>query len=138
MTVTRESLERLESHWAVVAIGEDRHRAIEVANARLVHSAVGQQLLIEFPETSDDIELLERASTAYEVAAIEGLDALLYPAVSEKSQNLREQAQAGAYSAFEIRRTLPLPEDVNEQIFHVLHLSALAYCGDRWSDLAAG
>jgi hypothetical protein len=48
---------------------------------------------------------------------------------------LREQAQADAYRAFEIRRTLPLPEDWNEQIFHVLHLSALAYCGDRWSDL---
>lgn len=30
---------------------------------------------------------------------------------------------------------MALPEDTNERIFHVLHLSALAYCGDRWSDL---
>lgn len=57
MTVTRESLEKLESHWAVVAVGE-RRCAIETADARLVYSAVGQQMLIEFPGTYDNTELL--------------------------------------------------------------------------------
>jgi len=34
-----------------------------------------------------------------------------------------------------LRRLFDLPEQEEERIFHILHLSALAYCGDRWSDL---
>src|SRR5262249_17958422 len=36
---------------------------------------------------------------------------------------------------FELRRLFDLPDSDEERIYHVLHLSALAYCGDRWSDL---
>jgi superfamily II DNA/RNA helicase len=135
MSVTYEALERLESHWAVSAIAQDqRLRALELTNARLVHSAAGRQVNLELNEATGDDELLQRLATAYEIAAIEGLDALLYSS-SEGTEHLREQAQAGAHRAFGIRRILAFPEEYQSRVFHVLHLSTLAYSGDRWADL---
>lgn len=134
MNVTNASLQRVDAHWAVLAVGvAERDRALAVANARLVKKAVGQQMRIDFPENSRDDDLLRRFAMAYEMAAIEGLGALLNPALEAK--DLREQCAAGAWRAFEIRRLFDLPEKEEERIFHILHLSALAYCGDRWSDL---
>jgi hypothetical protein len=118
----------------VVAVGEaERDRGLKVADARLVKQAVGQQMLIDFPENGFDDELLRRLAMAYEMAAIEGLDAFLNP--TSDDEELRRQCSAGAWRAFEIRRLLALPENEIERISHLLHLSALAYCGDRWSDL---
>ena len=129
-----QDLENIDSHWAVMAIGEDeRDRGLKVANARLVKKAVGQQMLINFPENGFDDELLHRLAMAYEMAAIEGLNEYINPA--SETENLRRQCMAGAWRTFEIRRLFALPEDDIERIFHILHLSALAYCGDRWSDL---
>jgi len=77
--------------------------------------------------------LLDRVALAYEMAAIEGLDALSRPDGGDHA--LREQALAASHQAFDIRRLAEIPENSDERIFHVLQLSALAYCGDRWSDL---
>ncbi len=30
---------------------------------------------------------------------------------------------------------MPVPNPIDERLFHILHLAALAYCGDQWSDL---
>jgi hypothetical protein len=70
---------------------------------------------------------------AYEMAAIEGLGAFLNPTGME--EEMRQQCAAGAWRAFEFYRLFNLPERTEDRISHVLHVSALAYCGDRWSDL---
>ena len=134
MNVNNNSLQQVDAHWAILAVGEaERNRGLEVANARLVKQAIGQQMDIDFPEQVTDDDLLRRLAMAYEMAAIEGLPAFLNPAFDDK--DLREQCAAGAWRAFELRRLFRLPEKEEERIFHILHLSALAYCGDRWSDL---
>ncbi len=134
MNVTHASLQRVDTHWAVLAVGEaERDRGLTVAGARLVKRAVGQQIQIDYPESGGDDDLLRRLAMAYEMAAIEGLGAFLNPALEANS--LREQCAAGAWRTFEIRRLFDLPDKEDERIFHILHLSALAYCGDRWSDL---
>lgn len=134
MNVTHASLQRVDTHWAVLAIGEaERDRGLTVTGARLVKKAVGQQIQIDFPENEGDDNLLRRLAMAYEMAAIEGLSAFLSPTL--EANDLREQCAAGAWRVFEIRRLFDLPEKEEERIYHILHLSALAYCGDRWSDL---
>jgi len=132
--IKEEHLQLVDNHWAVLALSEaERDRGLKVANARLVKKAVGQQIHIDFPENGSDDDLLRRLAMAYEMAAIEGLSAVLNPASG--NDELRAQCAAGAWRAFTLRRLFDLPEQEEERIFHILHLSALAYCGDRWSDL---
>ncbi|WP_022949972.1 DEAD/DEAH box helicase [Methylohalobius crimeensis] len=134
MTVSAAALEALQSHWALSAIGqEERARAAELVNERLVRRAVGRQIDFAFAEADTDDALLDRVALAYEMAAIEGLDALSRPSGGDNA--LRDQATAASHHAFDIRRLAEIPEGTQERIFHVLQLSALAYCGDRWSDL---
>lgn len=135
MTISREAMDRLAQHWAVEAFGADeRSRASELSKVRMLRSAIGNHLALGAWEEGDEVSLLGRLAVAYELAAIEGLDALLYPAGQENAA-LRELAQAGAHAAFEIKRSLPIPEMPEERIFHVLHVASLAYSGDRWADL---
>jgi len=136
MLITEDALKLVDQHWAVTAVGAaKRDRAIEVAEVRLVRSAVGRQMSIAFEEEATDAELVERVAMAYETAAIEGLAALLYPTGDRSRKQLRQQAQAGAFRSYELLRTLPIPSGQEERIFHVLHLAAIAYCGDQWTDL---
>ena len=136
MTVDRISLLELEKHWAVDAIAEsDRARAIATANAWLVQRATGRQLRLSHIDEPDDLSLLQRTALAYEMAALEGLRYLLYPGSDENSARAREQAQAGAFQCFQLSQVLPVPEQHEEMIFHVLHLAGVAYAGDRWNDL---
>lgn len=134
MNVTTASLERIDNHWAPQAVGNEQiRRGSELANRLLVERALGHQIHFDFSFSVTDYELLDRLSMAYEMAAIEGLKDFLNPA--SHNQELREQCASGAYRAFEIRRLFGLPEADEDRIFHILHLSALAYCGDRWTDL---
>jgi superfamily II DNA/RNA helicase len=134
MILLQEHLTALELHWAVAAVRDsERSRAHDVANARLVTDALGEQLQLSFKEKVTDGPLVERLALAYEVAAAEGLDALL--SGSFDGQPLAFQAQAGAFRAFELRRVLPIPRPDLDRIFHILHLAALAYAGDRWADM---
>jgi len=134
--VTEASLHSVDNHWAVLAVGEgNRDRVLEVAKARLVRTAVGRLVSIDFEDHPGDSELLERVALAYEMAAIEGLDSILHPSVTVANDELREQAYAGASRAFDLQRMMAVPKQLEQRLYHVLHLSALAYCGDRWSDL---
>ena len=136
MVLTEEALSRLDQHWAVSAVGDERRsRALKVATVRTMRSAVGHQMTIAFDEASTDGELVVRTAMAYEIAAIEGMDALLHPSSDEARVQLRLQAQAGTFRAYALRRTLPIPQESEDRIFHILHLAALAYCGDQWADL---
>lgn len=134
MNVTSESLQRVDRHWAVMAVGiSERDRGLRTADTWLVNKAVGHEIRIDYVENDQDRKLLERLATAYEMAAIEGIDACLNPA--SEAQDLREQCASGAWRAFEILRLFDLSSSVDERVFQVLHISALAYCGERWSDL---
>lgn len=136
MIITEEALNAVDQHWAVAAVGDLRlKRALDVANARLVRAAVGHQMTLQFADRATDLADVERVAMAYEVAAIEGLDALLHPSTDEGGIGLRQRAQAGAFRAYQLRRVLPLPTGEAERVAHVLHLAALAYCGDQWTDL---
>ena len=92
--ILAEHLHNVDRHWAVLAVGEaERDRGLKVANARLVKRAVGQQMLIDFPEDGADDDLLHSLAMAYEMAAIEGLDAFLNPTYDD--EELRKQCSAG-------------------------------------------
>ena len=134
MNVTAASLEKLDQHWAVQAIGREHlDRAIDLSNGLLVKKAVGRQIDFNISISQHDIELLNKVSMAYEMAAIEGINDFLNPA--SLNEDLRAQCASGAYRAFQIKRLLSFPSTDEQRIFHVLHLSSLAYCGDRWTDL---
>src|SRR5208337_4038815 len=94
-----------------------------------------RQLILDFAERLDDQSNLERVAMAYEIAAIEGIDALLHPSADEANKSLQDQAQAGAYRAYELIRALPIPTNNADRAFHILHRGALAYCSDQWTDL---
>jgi len=85
-------------------------------------------------QTKDQLEL-DCLSVAYEIAAVEGIESVLNPEISDQGKELREQCYAGAWRAFELRCLLPVPEQDDQRIFHVLHLAALAASSDRWADL---
>lgn len=134
MSVNQSSIKNLRSHWALSAISDaDLARASEVVNERLVERAIGQHIEFSFTENATDDDLIRRVSLAYEMAAIEGLDQLVR--TTNPDTKLSEQSGAAAYCVFDMRRLLPVPEAAAERVYHILHLSALAYCGDRWSDL---
>jgi len=134
MNVTKASLERVDAHWTVQAVGESQQKyGLELANQLLVDKALGSQIHFQFNYQDTDEDLLDRLAMAYEMAAIEGLDDFMNP--TSDAQEQREQCAAGAYRAFELRQLFSLPDTDEQRVLHILHLSALAYCGDRWSDL---
>ncbi len=136
MTLTFTHLEEVDQHWAVKAIGEGAYKqGLEQANESLVKINL-QHVITPIEDHCFDPNLLERLAIAYELAAIEGLEAFIHPANSEESQILQNQARAGAHRAFGLKRILPIPNETSEaRIFHVLHLAGLGYCGDRWVDV---
>ncbi len=128
-----DSLNRVNDHWALIALGEEIERGQKIANTQIVKNAVGQQIIFSDQTSQQEHELLRRLAMAYEIVAIEGLDASLYS--TSANDELRKQCAAGCWKAFEFLRLIQIPSNLYEKVFHVLHLSALAYCGDRWSDL---
>jgi len=136
MSATQTPMTALRSHWAVTALTHDELvQAFQIAESRLVRSTLGSQMEIQPADGPQETELLERAAVAYELAAIEGLNALLHRAGDDASTQLREQAQAAAHCAFELRRALRIAGAPEQRVNQVLQLAALGYCGDRWSDL---
>lgn len=135
MIVSNSDFESLHDHWAVSAIDPERRIfAKELAEKWLVQDALTG--IVDFNvEESIDFSIIESVAIAYEVAAIEGLPSMLHPANNEDSLAFQKNARAGAYHAFGLYRALPVPEDQDARIYHILHLSGLAYCGDRWTDL---
>jgi replicative superfamily II helicase len=135
MTLSLDDLKLVEEHWSLSSLSVDfRKTAQDLADTYLVKSSVGNLLTSETQEPTD-FSTIEQVATAYELAAMEGLGSLLHPGASKESQSQQKIAQAGAYKAFGLLRVLPVPDDVDTRIFHVLHLAGLAYAGDRWTDL---
>ena len=134
MSLSKQALEALQDHWAVNAIGAaDLERTERLVSERLAQKAVGRQISFSFSSSRDHDTLLERLALAFEMAAVEGLEELSRP--SGENMELRDQATAASFRAFDIRRLLPVPARTHDRLFFVLQVSAVAYCGDRWSDL---
>tara|TARA_Y100000296_G_C5177136_1_gene260764 strand:- start:623 stop:3856 length:3234 start_codon:yes stop_codon:yes gene_type:complete len=132
MTLSVEQLELVDSHWAVEAIDADtRQLAFDEAKDKLVNKALGS--LFSSEHIDIDYTNIEQVASAYELAAIENLSSLLTP--SPENLNNKNIAVSGAYKTFGLMRVLPIPENNDQRIFHVLHLSGVAYAGDRWTDL---
>lgn len=135
MTLTLHELENIDQHWAVQAIPIDvRKNVLKAADERLVRSALGE-ILQNTKQTKANDEDIERVATAYEIAAIEGLSAVLHSSQGKENEVLKVQVQSGAHRAFGLYRVLPVALNDDYRIFHVLHLAGLAYCGERWTDL---
>lgn len=134
MRLSLEDFDNLKFHWAIDAIGrEGIERANRLIYEDLAQNALGQQIAFSFTHSQDDALFLDRVALAYELAAMEGLDELSRP--GGEGDALRNQAVAASSRAFDIRHLLSIPESTHDRMFFVLQLSAMAYCGDRWSDL---
>ena len=133
MSLQTEDFERLWSHWAIKALGTNDKHVSAAVHKRLAQHAVGRQIAFDFPPTEEDMPALDRVDLAYEIAAVEGLDELSRP--GGERDHLRKQAMAASFRAFDLRRLMSVPHATHERLHFVLHLSALAYCGDRWADL---
>ena len=134
MSLSKEALDALKNHWAVSAIKQDELDQVDgLVNEKLAQEAVGKQITFLFSERESQDTLLDRVALAFEIAAIEGLEELIRPA--GENAELRDQATAASFRVFDIRRLQAVPTEVHDRLFFVLHLSAVAYCGDRWSDL---
>lgn len=134
MSISHNDLIQVDQHWAIQAIANaDRIKALEQSEEFLVEASLGSILNRE--NSQFDQDLMNRVAMAYELAAIEGLHALLHPAKNEESQRLQRMAQAGAHRAFGLYRVLSLPQENESKLCQILHTASLAYCADRWTDL---
>ena len=132
--VTESALAAVDEHWAVAATGSGREEALRLASALHVRQALGGLLGSDDDPDAEQVELLKRVGTAYELAAVEHLPLLLQPYVSEHDRAAADRAQSAAYRAFELFRVAPLPEERRTYVFSVLHVVGLGYVGDRWTD----
>ncbi len=136
MNVNKFSLEKLNEHWAISAINsKERDKAFELAEQNLVNNAIGEQFHFNFGYSSSDEILIQKVSLAYELAAIEGLQSFLAKNTNESTEILMEQCVVGAYKSFELQRILDIPQEWKKKVYHVLHVSALGYCGERGVDV---
>ena len=134
MSQSNTALEALNEHWAVVAIGVDELERSDIAlQKRLARRAAGKQIDFFLAENVKDELFLRRVALAFELAAIEGLDELGRP--NGENRKLRNQAVTASFRVFDIHSLLSVPEEAHDRLFFVLKLSAIAYCGNRWSDL---
>ncbi|MBA5249917.1 MAG: DEAD/DEAH box helicase [Gammaproteobacteria bacterium] len=132
--ITNELLNKIDKHWAVLAVGDKKicQNILEQAQAKLVRSETGEQLTLYLENINVVEGDIERLATAYEMAAIEGMGDFIN---HTDNNELSDQFLAGTYRAFELRKALPMPDGKLQCILHILHLSALAYCGDCPTDL---
>ena len=135
MTASQSSLTRLESHWAIAAVGAERIAAAHDAAAELhVETNLGRQLRRETQPAQDTRALIQDVAFAYEIAASELVDELAKASTTLPGSEA-ELAEAAAHEAFGLLRSLPLNTDsLEELVRQVLQLGALAYCSDRWAE----
>jgi hypothetical protein len=135
VSISEDSLQFADEHWAIAAIGVDaRSRAHAYAHQAVLSRAVGEQFHLEKPG-DDGAECLERLITAYELAALEGLDDAISRSTAAESRRRQDLTRAAAYRAYDLMRVQPMPSDEVHRVLHVLRLGAFAYVGDRWSEL---
>ena len=130
-----QDLVSLREHWAVSALGaEEFERAINLFRRYTIEGGqVGYGSSCTNKKAVEDQAFLEKLALTCELAAIDGLHRLGRP-IGE-CDHLRDQAVAGASVTFEIIQRSPVPKETLDRLFFVIRVSAMACCGDRWSDL---
>ena len=124
----------LRSHWALQAVGEEDLRLAEqLVERNLAAQSAGHHVGDEYSPDDDADSLLERVLLAYELTVIGSIADFRLGGV--EAETARERVTGSASRAFDIIRLRPVPQDETDRILHVLHLSALACCGERWEDL---
>ena len=132
----RGVFERLDSHWAVAAIdAETRRLAIASAVARSGEHSAAHPLP---PLESEEAERIWTLATAYDLAALEGLDGLVGQVAGDKGELLRMQLEAGAVRAFTLYSVLDLPtQDQVAALYRLLHVAAVGVVANRRDDVRA-
>lgn len=136
MSTLDKSLESLEAHWSIAGIQPaDRERIRRSANRVLTNVTLKVTLAEASAPTAsaEDYQEIYDLGTAYELAFIDSL-------VHSKNTNSRDSAiekmgTAAASRAFELLRSAKMPEGASSRCYRVLELGALAYCGERWTDM---
>ncbi|MGP5039579.1 DEAD/DEAH box helicase [Corynebacterium variabile] len=138
MTISREAIRHLRSHWAIEALGAGRVEAAHQAAASMyVDSNLGRQLHRESTHNAATEALIQDVAFAYEIVASEGIESLAQESLHSGATDAAV-AEAAAHEAFALLRALPLKLESLEALVHqVLQLGALAYCSDRWAEYRA-
>ena len=57
--ITHEALQKIDTHWAVLAVGDDKLRLsiLQFSKAKLVQNAIGEQLALRLDDSFDDEDL---------------------------------------------------------------------------------
>ncbi len=126
-------LDRLEQHWAVAAIPKDvRDNCFREIEKITVQKSVGQQIGFNFSISNQLENQIRRIAGAYEMAAIENIGSMINPTETTLDRNL---FIAASWKAYELYRSMKITDNYQQKIFFVLHISSIAYCGERWNDL---
>lgn len=136
MSTLDESLDSLETHWSVAGIRpDDRERIRRSANRVLTEATLEMTLAkVSMPIISpEDYQEIYELGTAYELAFIDTLARSMGPVSGERTRE--KMGTAAASQAFELLRSAKVPEEVSSRRYRVLELGALAYCGERWTDM---
>jgi hypothetical protein len=130
----RDAFETLDSHWAVAALdAETRRLAIASAAARF-----GDDAVADTPLEGEEAERIWTLATAYDLAALEGLDAFVRQVPGEEGELLRSQLEAGAVRAFTLYSVLGLPtKDPIGALYRLLHVAAIGVVANRRDDVKA-
>ena len=130
MGLSEKHKERFYSHRGVRELGDEFLRRIDrIEREKLSAPDDGGRAEL----TNEEDTVVERAADAFELVAMEGLDALRYP--TPGNAELRSIAVAGSYKAFGLRRFMPIASRGYMRLDQVLHNSSLAVCGGRRADL---
>lgn len=129
----KSDLERLESHWAVEAIPEkDRKACFHTIEKIRVQRSAKDSIKFDFTINENWQDNLFKMVLAYEMPAIENIMSFTNYADLSCDRGL---FSASAWRCFDLYSVMDMPENINARIFFVLHICAMAYCGDRWNDL---
>lgn len=131
ITLSPEVLARVDRHVWIKALGSDRLLAREIAMARMENRSVDVSPYGHLPLGRSEDDLLSHVAFAYEMVVIEGQESLLTP---EGDVASREQARAGAFRAFQLRRVMVVHPGTETWIFHVLGLAWSAYVSGCWTE----
>jgi len=128
--IINDDLTKVDNHWTLSAFDKEFIKNVFFkVNEMSAQSDIGNVITFDFQHDinlANDIAIL---SSAYETAAIEYMIDFL------KNGTNRNLFIAASWKLFELMKNLPLPNTKNDLIFHVLHLSSVAYCAERWNEL---
>nr|WP_217934756.1 DEAD/DEAH box helicase [Enterocloster clostridioformis] len=129
----KSDLDRLESHWAVAAIPEENRKECFYTIEKLkVQKSIKNSIRFNFTKQEDWQNILYKMALAYEMPAIENISSFTNYTDGNCDRGL---FAASSWRCFDLYSAMEIPEDINAKIFFVLHICAMAYCGERWNDL---